>query len=148
MKLAAVRTVLLVGVAYFIIGVVFGALAGGATSSQGRSAWRWGAWALSAAVFGAHIMYERARPHGSPRITALRASSAAALGAFGLALAANVHAHTVGARAHAVALALSLALWPIVTALPAFVVALVAAVVLDRLRRRGPRGLVDHGIDD
>jgi len=124
---------------YFIVGVVFGALAGRAASGQGRVAWRWAAWALSAAVFGAHILYERARGRGSPRITALHAASAAALGAFGLAVAANVHARTIGAREHAVSLALSLAIWPIMTALPAFLVALVAAIVFDRALRRGPR---------
>ena len=137
MKAAIVRTVLLVGVVYFIIGVVFGALAGGAASSQGRVAWRWAAWALSAAVFGGHILYERARVRSSPRITALHAASGAAIGAFGLAIAANVHAHTVGAGEHALALFLSLAIWPIMTALPAFVVALVAAVLVDRVPRLG-----------
>ena len=139
MKLAVVRTVLFLGVVYFTIGVVFGAFAGWAASSQGRVAWRWAAWALSAAVFGAHILYERARARGSPRTTALHASSAAAVGAFGLAVAANVYTYTVGAREHALALALSLAIWPIMTALPAFVAALVAAIVFDRALARGAR---------
>jgi len=137
MKAAVVRTVLFLGAVYFIVGVVFGAFAGRAASSQGRVAWRWAAWAVSAAVFGAHILYERARARSSPRITALHASSGAALGALGLAIAANVHAHTVGAREHALALALSLAIWPIMTALPAFVVALVVAVLFDRVLQRG-----------
>ena len=141
MKVAVVRTVLFLGVVYFIVGIVFGAFAGRAASSQGRVAWRWAAWALSAVVFGAHILYERARASSSPRITALHAASAAALGAFGLAIAANVYTYTVGAREHALALALSLAIWPIMTALPAFVVALVAAVLVDRaLRRVAPSG--------
>jgi len=138
MKVAVVRTVLFLGVVYVIIGVVFGGFAGRAASSQGRVAWRWAAWALSAAVFGAHILYERARAHGSPRTTAIHASSAAALGAFGLAIAANVYTYTVGAREHALALGLSLAIWPIMTALPAFVVALVAAVLVDRALQRAP----------
>ena len=113
MKVVVVRTVLLLGVVYFIVGVVFGAFAGRAASNQGRVAWRWAAWALSGAVFGAHILYERARARGSPRTTALHASSAAALGAFGLAVAANAYTYTVGAHEHALALALSLAIWPI-----------------------------------
>jgi hypothetical protein len=137
MKVPGVRTVLFLGIAYFIIGVAFGALAGRAASSQGLVAWRWAAWVLSAAIFGLHILYERARGRSSPRVTALHASSAAALGAFGLAAAANVHAHTVGAREHALALALSLAIWPIITALPAFVVALTVSVLFDRAFRRG-----------
>ena len=140
MKVVVVRTVLLLGVVYFIVGVVFGAFAGRAASNQGRVAWRWAAWALSGAVFGAHILYERARARGSPRTTALHASSAAALGAFGLAVAANVYTYSVGAREHALALALSLAIWPIMTALPAFVAALVAALVFDWALRRGAFG--------
>ena len=141
MKVAVVRTVVFLGVVYFAVGVVFGAFAGRAASNQGRVAWRWAAWALSGVVFGAHILYERARARGSPRTTALHASSAAALGAFGLAVAANVYTYTVGAREHALALALSLAIWPIMTALPAFVAALVAAIVFDRvLGRSAPSG--------
>ena len=141
MKVAVVRTVVFLGVVYFAVGVVFGAFAGRAASNQGRVAWRWAAWALSGVVFGAHILYERARAGGSPRTTALHASSAAALGAFGLAVAANVYTYTVGAREHALALALSLAIWPIMTALPAFVAALVAAIVFDRvLGRSAPSG--------
>ena len=137
MKVAVVRTVVVLGALYFVIGIVFGALAGRAASGRGLVAWRWAAWVLSAAIFGGHILYERARARGSPRITALHAASAAALGAFGLAIAANVHAYTVGAREHALALALSLAIWPVMTALPAFVVALVVAVLFDRALRRG-----------
>ena len=137
MNVAVVRTVLGLGIVYFIIGIAFGALPGRAASSQGLIAWRWAAWAASAAVFGTQILYERVRARSSPRITALHASSAAALGAFGLAVAANVHAHTVGAREHAFALALSLAVWPIMTALPAFVAALVAAFLFDRVLGRG-----------
>jgi disulfide bond formation protein DsbB len=135
MRVAIVRAVLILGGAYFIVGVLFGALAGQAESNQGRVAWRWAAWALSAAVFGAHIVYEQVRVRSSPGVTALHVSSAAALGAFGLAIAANVHAQTAGAREHSLALALSLAIWPVMTALPAFVVALVAAVLFDRTRR-------------
>ena len=106
-------------------------------SSQGRVAWRWPAWVVSAAVFGIHVLYERGRVRSAPRITAVHASLAAALGAFGLAIAANVQAYSVGAREHALTLALSVAVWPIMTALPAFVVALVAAILFDQILRRG-----------
>jgi hypothetical protein len=102
-------------------------------SSQGRVAWRWPAWVVSAAVFGIHVLYERGRVRSAPRITAVHASLAAALGAFGLAIAANVQAYSVGAREHALTLALSVAIWPIMTALPAFVVALVAAILFDQV---------------
>ena len=60
---------------------------------------------------------------------------AVALGAFGLALAANVHwllAATPGQRAPLIALPA----WPVITAVPAFVLALAAAAVLARVSRR------------
>jgi len=135
MKAAAVRAVLVVGVVYSVAGIVFGALAGQAASPQVRGAWRLAAWVVSAAAFGAHIAYEQIRLGSSPRITALHVSSAAGLGAFALAVAANVHALTASQHQHALALRLSLAIWPVMTALPAFVVALVAALLFARARR-------------
>jgi hypothetical protein len=135
MKSGAVRAVLLLGVAYLVAGIVFGALAGQAASHQGRVAWRWAAWVVSAAVFGAHIGYEQLRLRSSARMTALHVSSAAALGAFGLAVAANVHAQTVSPHQHSLLLVLSLAIWPALTALPAFIVALVAAMLFARVWR-------------
>jgi len=122
---------LLVGVLYLVVGIVFGALAGSAASNQARGAWRLAAWVISAAAFGAHIGYEQVRLRNSPRTTAFHASLAAALGAFGLAAAASVH----GLRTHHHFPAIALAIWPVMTALPAFVVALAAAALLARARR-------------
>jgi len=136
MKAAAVRTVLLLGVLYCAVGILFGILAGQAASTEMRVAWRRAAWVVSGIAFGAHIVYDQVRLHGSPRLTALRVSSAAALGAFGLAVAANIHARSVAPEQRSPILLLSLAIWPVMTGLPAFMVALVSAVFLDRARRR------------
>jgi hypothetical protein len=136
MKAPAVRAVVCLGALYVVAGVLFGALAGQAASHQVTVAWRLAAWAVSAVAFGAHIVYEQVRLGSSPRIAALRASSAAGMGAFGLAVAANVHAQIASAHRHSFALVLSLAIWPVMTALPAFVVALVSARLLARARRR------------
>ena len=59
-----------------------------------------------------------------------------ALGAFLLAAAATVHAATSASHAPYWLFLLALVLWPIITALPAFLVALVAGAVLARLPRR------------
>jgi vacuolar-type H+-ATPase subunit I/STV1 len=126
-----VRAALLVGVLYLVTGLVFAALAKSAASNQVRVAWRLAAWVISAAAFAAHIGYEQVRLRSSPRTTALHASLAVALGAFGLAVAASLHAQAV----HRHFPAFALAVWPVLTALPAFVVALVAAAVLTRARR-------------
>src|SRR3989454_4349392 len=104
-----------------------------AGSNQMRVTWRLAAWVISAAAFAAHIGYEHVRLRSSPATAALHASSAVAMGAFALAVAAMVHARAASGLQHSHALAL--VLWPGVTALPAFVVALAAAAGLALTRR-------------
>src|SRR5438128_2403749 len=116
-------TPILVGVAYSIIGVVFAL-----PSNQGR-AWRLAAWVASAVVYAAHIAYEQLRLSNSARVTALHTALAVAVGACGLAIAANIHEVWVG-PSYRPSLALALVAWPVLTAIPAFVVALVAAAAL------------------
>src|SRR5882762_6121832 len=124
----------LVAGAYVAIGVVFAALAQSAGGDQVRL-WRLAAWVASAVVAAAQIWYEHYRVGSSPRPTALHAAGAVALGAFGLALAANVHwlfAATRGPRSPL----LALLVWPVITAIPALLVALVVAALLARFSRR------------
>lgn len=128
------RRAMLFGGAYLAAGIVFGALAGASASGQMRVAWRLAAWLVSAAAFAANIGYERYRLRNRPLATASHASAATALGAFGLAVAANVHALRA-ASGHRGLLTLALVLWPVLTAVPAFVVAFTAAAVLARTRR-------------
>jgi uncharacterized protein (DUF486 family) len=126
--------VILLGIAYLVAGIAFGALAGSSASNQMRTTWRLAAWLTSAAAFVAHIWYEEFQLRNSPLKAALHASLAAALGAFGLAVAANLHSQwTASGNQHL--LALALAVWPFMTAVPAFVVALAIAAVLARMRR-------------
>ena len=115
-----IRAVLLAGVAYLLIGITFASLGGRAP--------RLAAWVLSAVVFAVHVWFEhrRRRPPGT---TAFHASLAVALGAFALALAALAHAPArLGSHL------LALVLWPLITGVPAFLAALVAAAVLARVR--------------
>ena len=125
------RAVILFGIVYFVVGIAFAALGTKGTQVM----WRRAAWLVSAAAFGVHIAIEHFRQRNSPRTTALHASLAAALGALGLAVAANVHALRA-ASGNQYLLALSLLLWPILTAAPAFVVALALAAGLARMRPR------------
>src|SRR5256885_3643685 len=118
-----------VGLVYWVGGVVFGGLAGDAGSNEARVAWRLAAWVVSAAAFASHIGYELTRLRSSPTKTALRASLAAALGAFGLAVAAWIHGQSAGQHFPAWALAV----WPAIVVLPAFVVAFVLATFLARI---------------
>lgn len=129
------RAVLLVGVVYLVAGLAFGALAGQAGSHRMVVTWRLAAWVLSAVAFALHIGYERVHRRSSARTTAWRAALAAALGAFGLAVAANVHALAASNRQYSLAHLLALFLWPLVTALPAFLVAWAAGAGLSLVRR-------------
>src|SRR3989442_15979580 len=129
-----VRAMMLVAVAYVAIGIVFGTLAQSADPNHVRL-WRLAAWVASAAVAAAQIGYEHYRLGGSPRPTAQHAAGAVALGAFGLALAANIH--SLFAATHGQHLPLvALVAWPVITALPAFLIALAIAAVLARVSRR------------
>ena len=126
-----VRALMLVAVAYAAIGIVFARLA---VDANHVGVWRLAAWLASAVVAAAHIWYEQYRLGSSPRPTALHAAGAVALGAFGLALAANVHWLVAGTHGQRPPL-LALPVWPVVTAVPAFLAALAVAAVLARFGR-------------
>jgi len=126
--------IILVGLLYLFIGIAFGAFADWSGSTETQKLWRLAAWLVSAIVFALHIWYEHSKIQCSPRNIALHVSSAAALGAFGLAIAANIHAYAT-ASGNRTLLAIALLVWPLMTWIPAFVVALAAAAVLARMRR-------------
>ena len=124
---------LVVGVAYVVIGRAF-ALPG----LDGR-AWRLAAWAVSGALFAAHLGYEHVRLGSRSRTAAVHAALAAAIGAFGLAVAGMLHTRSTGAAIGPTWL-LALVLWPLITAVPAFLVALVLGLLLRRLPRGAGAG--------
>src|SRR5713226_799880 len=129
------RTVILLGAVYLVIGIAFGTFAGWSASNQMVVTWRLLSFFTSAVVFAVHIGHEHFRLGNSPLLTASHASMAVAVGAFGIAVAANVHGVRV-ASSHQRALVFALVAWPALTAIPAFVVALVAAAGLALRRRR------------
>jgi len=120
------------GTLYLIIGVGFAPL-----SVPSVFFWRLAAWIVSAVVYAAHIGYEHLRIRSSPRSTALHVALGAAVGAFGLAAAALVHSLLTG-TGNLHLLRIALLIWPLITGVPAFVVALVLAAVLARVPRRWP----------
>jgi hypothetical protein len=95
--------------------------------------WRLAAWMICAAAFAVQIGYEHFRLRNSPGRIALHASMSVALGAFGLAIAANIHA-SHAATGNQRLLALALVIWPIMTAVPAFLLALAVAFAIARMR--------------
>jgi len=123
------------GVLYLAATLISGALAGAAASTQMRTFWRLSAFVISAVVFAAHIAYEHFRLRNPARLTAWHASVAVAFGAFALAVAANIH-DLVSASGYRPRMLVALPAWPLLTAVPAFVVALVVAAGLGLIRRR------------
>jgi len=120
--------VILVGVAYFLIGRL------STLPADHVHMWRLAAWLLSGVAYAAHIGYEHSSLRNPPRSIASHAALAVAIGAVGLAVAGMIHSlsTTSGMRP---AWLLALVAWPAVTAIPAFLGALVAASVLARLSR-------------
>jgi len=119
---------LLIGVVYFVLGKVF------ALPPTHLQAWRLAAWVACGVAFAAHIGFEHFWLRNAPRRLASHAALAVAIGALLLALAGMFHSWqiTSGIRP---AWFLALILWPIFTAVPAFLVAWVGGAVLVRLRR-------------
>lgn len=119
-------------IVYPVVGIVFAFAA-----SQGMAVfWRLAAWLVCVVAFATHIWYEHFRLWSPPRRTALHVSLAVALGAFLLAVWINVHAHWSAAGHPRPFVFVALAAFPLVTGVPAFVVALIVAILLDRARLR------------
>jgi hypothetical protein len=121
-------------VLYGAVGIATAALAGAAASTQMRSMWRLSAFGFSAVVFAAHIADEHSRLRHTTRPTAWHASVAVAFGAFALALAANLH-DLGSAAGYRPRMLIALVAWPLLTAVPAFLVALAVAAGLGGKRR-------------
>ena len=128
------RVVVLVGAAYLLVGIVF------ALPANHARVWRLAAWVVSGVAYAIHVGYECVRLRNSSRSAALHVAMAAALGAFGLAVAANIHSLGVTTSGqHQRRLLVALVVWPVITGVPAFLVGLGACGLLARFSRRGHR---------
>jgi hypothetical protein len=126
------RSVLPIAVVYVVVGIVTADLARSAQTIHLRNLSRLAAWALSLIVFLGHVGHERLRVLNTAKQAALHAAAAVALGALILAAVGPVRSHWNATDFWRTAL-LSLALWPILTSVPAFLAALVAGSILGRL---------------
>src|SRR2546430_6039361 len=106
------RRLILAGLVYFVVGIAFAAFAGWSTSNQMRVTWRFLAFVISAVAFATHTGYEYFQLGNSPRATALHAAGAIAVGAFALAVAANVHGLWADSS-HQRLLVFALVAWPV-----------------------------------
>jgi hypothetical protein len=115
---------------YVLAGTGTAVLAGSASSPAAVKAWRLCAWLLSLVVFGFHFAGER-RCRTRPVSGAMYLASAVALGAVGVAALGPLRAHWSEPARLRLAL-LSIVAWPLLTGVPAFVVALSGRLLLDR----------------
>jgi hypothetical protein len=122
-------------VLYLAVGIASSTLAGAAASTQMRFFWRLSAFIISALVFAAHIAYEQFGLRNTAGPTAWYASVAVAFGAFALALVANIH-DLGSASGYRPRMLIALVAWPLLTGVPAFIVALVVAAGLGVTRPR------------
>ena len=111
------------GVSYGLIGILF------ALPTSNARAWRLAAWAVSGVVYISHIAYERYWSRSRPLITATHVALGVAIGGFVLAIGANIHAAMTPSHAPNWLYRVALVAWPIITAVPAFLVALLVAFV-------------------
>jgi len=124
------RAVILFGIVYLVVGVFF---PNPSASNELQFVWRLGAWLICALAFAIHIGLEHFRFRDSPYRTALHVSASVSIGAFALAVAANINALRTGTGNQRL-LVLALVIWPIMAGVPAFIIALVIVAVLERLR--------------
>lgn len=125
---------ILAGVLYVVVGFTFAALAAAAASDKVQFFWRLSAFIVSGLIFAAHIAYEHFRRRSTARPTAWHASVGVGFGGFALALVANIH-DLGSASGYRPRMLIALVAWPLLTAVPAFFVALVVAAGLGVIKR-------------
>jgi hypothetical protein len=117
--------VILAGFLYAVVGISF-------ALPSNQQFWRPAAWAVSGVIYILHIGYEQLRLGNSRLATSVHAALAAALGGFLLAVGAMAHAAMVPAHAPYRLHLIAMIAWPIITGVPALVVAFIVTFVLDK----------------
>jgi hypothetical protein len=122
---------MLFAVVYMVVGVAF---PNPSAADKNQFMWRLGAWLICALAFVIHIVLEHFRFRNPAGRTAFHVALSVALGGLGLAVAANVHALSAGTGNRSL-LGLALVLWPLITGVPAFLVAFLIAALLGWLKK-------------
>lgn len=126
------RTIVLVAIVYVVVGMVTATLARSAPSIQIRTMCRLAAWVISAVFFAVHIVHER-RLAGPARRAALHTAAAVALATLVLAGSAVVRQAMMSTLRPSMLLAF--AVWPVLTGVVSFLVALGVVALLARIGR-------------
>lgn len=120
---------IVVGILYGVVGIVF------ALPANNAHVWRLAAWIVCGVLYAVHIGLENFRYGNRALAAALHIAAAVAVGGFVLAGAATIHRVLVVSPTPYWRFLLALVAWPLITATPAFVVALLVSLVLGRLRQ-------------
>ena len=115
---------ILFGISYAAVGIVL------ALPTSNVRLWRLTAWALSAVLYMIHIGYEQLKLRYAPHSMAMHVATAVGIGAFFLAVSATIHSLFAPPDYSRWKFALALVVWPLITGLPAFVVAFMIGLVL------------------
>ena len=125
---------IVVGLVYCAAAVISSMLAAAAASDQMRFFWRLSAFIISGVVLLVHIAHEHYRLRNSTLPTTWHVTLAAAFGGLALALAANIH-DLFSPEGYRLRMLIALIAWPILTGLPAAIVAMLVAAGLSLKRR-------------
>ena len=120
----------LVGVLYGAVGVIL------ALPSDHARLWRLAAWAISGTIYCLQIGYEHFKLRNRFLATSFHVAVAAAIGGCALAVAAVIHSLLILPPYPRSRLYVALVAWPLLTGIPAFLVALVATGLLRLLMPR------------
>jgi hypothetical protein len=120
---------IVIGILYGLVGIIF------AWPSNDVRMWRFAAWIVSGTLYAVHIGLENLRYRNRALAAATHVAAAVAVGGFVLASGATIHKVLATSPTPYWRFLLALVVWPIITATPAFVVALLASVVLARVRQ-------------
>lgn len=125
-----ISAALLVGAIYCLIGRVF------ALPFEDVRLARVAAWLLSVILFASHVGYEHFELRSRPKPAATHVAFAVGLGAAGIALAGMIYSLLMTSVVRPVWLIALFAL-PVIVAIPAFLVSLLASTLLHRVTHRG-----------
>lgn len=123
------RATVLIGIGYAAAGILF------AIPRSHVEVWRFAAWGVSGILLSVHTAYENFRLQHRPMTAAWHVGLGGAIGGLGIALGANLRSllsATPNPRQQM--LLASLAIWPFVTGIPSYLVALCMSAVLARTR--------------
>jgi hypothetical protein len=121
------------GAIYLLVGI---GVPNPSSPGEAQFLWRLAAWLMGGVVFLGHFAFEHFHLQNVPRMVAFHVSLAVALGTFAIAVAANIHALRTEIS-HQHLLLTALIIWPVIAAVPAFLVAFAGSGILARFRAKG-----------